>query len=75
MTRGLTQAELTSLIGLSARSNLSDYELGRRLPPLDLVTAIENALVLDSGELRRWHGRALAERANRWFDRSLSARS
>lgn len=75
MIRGLTQAEVASLIGLSARSNLSDYELGRRLPPRDLVIAIENGLSLHSGELSQRHARALVERADRWFEDSLGADS
>jgi transcriptional regulator with XRE-family HTH domain len=75
MARGCTQAELTGLIGLSARSNLSDYELGRRLPPLDLVIAIERVLELDRGDLRRWRERAPLERANYWLEKSLSATS
>lgn len=75
MARGCTQADLTGLIGLSARSNLSDYELGRRLPPLDLVIAIESVLELDPGDLRRWHEHALVERANYWLEKSLSANS
>lgn len=38
---GMSQHELTRKLGLSARSNLSDYERGRRVPPADIVLACE----------------------------------
>jgi hypothetical protein len=56
---------LTGLIGLSAHSNLADYECGRRLPPRDVVEACERALGVANHELlRRWEA-ALRERSQR----------
>ncbi|WP_415170346.1 helix-turn-helix domain-containing protein [Nocardioides sp.] len=68
MARGLSQRALLALIGLSAHSNLSDYERGRRIPPLDLVESIEEALSVTDGQLLFWWRSALAERADQWFD-------
>lgn len=62
--RGMSQRALTRLIGLSAHSNLADYETGRRLPPADIVAGCELALGVTDGSLRRLHEQALAERAS-----------
>jgi transcriptional regulator with XRE-family HTH domain len=60
---GMPQRELTSKLGLSARSNLSDYERGRRLPPADIVLACEEVFGLGNAELQELRRRALDERA------------
>ncbi len=65
MARGLSQRELAHRIGLSAHSNIVDYELGRRLPPTDIVTAVEKALRVSDHRLRRLHAQAMDERARR----------
>ena len=49
--RELSQRQLTRMIGLSAHSNLADYEAGRRVPPVDIVEACEQALGVPHGEL------------------------
>src|SRR6266566_604184 len=43
---GISQRRLTQLIGLSAHSNLGDYERGRRIPPCDIVIACERLLAV-----------------------------
>jgi hypothetical protein len=61
----MSMRALTGLIGLSAHSNLADYECGRRLPPRDVVEACERALGVANHELlRRWEA-ALRERSQR----------
>lgn len=60
---GMPQRELTSKLGLSARSNLSDYERGRRVPPPDIVVACEKIFGLHGHELQRLRRRTLDERA------------
>jgi transcriptional regulator with XRE-family HTH domain len=72
MRRGVSQEGLVRRIGLAARSNLSDYERGRRIPPLDVVIAIETELLLAPGELVAWHVAALAERASSWHQTALA---
>jgi transcriptional regulator with XRE-family HTH domain len=64
-SKGLSLRALTDLIGLSAHSNLADYECGRRLPPRDVVDACERALdVVDRNLVKRWEA-ALHERSQR----------
>jgi transcriptional regulator with XRE-family HTH domain len=64
-SQGLSMRALTDLIGLSAHSNLADYECGRRLPPRDVVDACERALnVVDRQLVKRWEA-ALHERSQR----------
>ncbi len=72
MLRGVSQRQLTQGLGLSARSNLSDYELGRRTPPRDIVVACESLLETPSGYLLRWYWEALAQRADEWFKATLA---
>jgi Helix-turn-helix len=60
---GMPQRELTRRLGLSARSNLSDYELGRRVPPQDIVLACETIFGLRGAELQRLRQQMLGERA------------
>jgi transcriptional regulator with XRE-family HTH domain len=61
--RGLSQRAFTRMLGLSAHSNLADYETARRLPPADIVTECERALNVTDGYLHRLHTQALADRA------------
>jgi transcriptional regulator with XRE-family HTH domain len=61
--RGLSQRELTRLIGLSAHSNLAEYEAGRRIPPADIVSDCERVLGVTDGHLQQLRSAALAERA------------
>src|SRR5436305_345008 len=49
--QGMSQRAFIRAIGLSAHSNLADYEAGRRLPPVDIVIACERALGITDGEL------------------------
>jgi transcriptional regulator with XRE-family HTH domain len=64
-SKGLSMRALTDLIGLSAHSNLADYECGRRLPPRDVVDACERALgVADRELVKRWEA-ALHQRSQR----------
>ena len=60
---GMAQHELTRRLGLSARSNLSDYERGRRVPPPDIILACEEIFGLREGELQRLRSRTLGDRA------------
>jgi transcriptional regulator with XRE-family HTH domain len=62
LQRGLSQRALTKSLGLSAHSNIADYESGRRIPPRDIVSACDRLLRTD-GELGRLLTRALAEKA------------
>jgi transcriptional regulator with XRE-family HTH domain len=62
--RGLSQRALVRVIGLSAHSNLSDYETGRRLPPADIVAACERALAVTDGYLQWLRVQALTDRAD-----------
>lgn len=50
---GLSQETVTRALGLSARSNLSDYERGFRLPPGDIVRQLETIFHLRKRELER----------------------
>ncbi len=63
LAQGLSQRGLARALGLSAHSNLVQYELGRRIPPGDIIAACERLLRDDSGTLRRLRAEALAERA------------
>lgn len=60
---GLSQRALVRRVGLSAHSNLVDYELGRRLPPADVVAACQRALSVEDDELLRLRSAVLAARA------------
>jgi transcriptional regulator with XRE-family HTH domain len=60
---GLSMRRMTALIGLSAHSNLADYETGRRIPPQDVVEAFERAIGVTGGELSALRRTALADRA------------
>ncbi len=60
---GLSQRELTRQIGLSAHSNLAEYEACRRIPPADIVTDLERVLGVTGGSLQDLRSAALIERA------------
>lgn len=60
--RGLSQRALTKMLGLSAHSNIADYEHGRRIPPRDIVNDCDR-LLNAGGELSAQLDRALAQRA------------
>jgi hypothetical protein len=60
---GISQRRLTRLIGLTAHSNLGDYERGRRIPPSDIVAACERLLGVQPGYLQQLRSLALRERA------------
>jgi transcriptional regulator with XRE-family HTH domain len=60
--RGLSQRALTKLLGLTAHSNIADYESGRRIPPRDIISSCDRLLETD-GDLGRLLTRALAEKA------------
>ncbi|MGV1007082.1 MAG: helix-turn-helix domain-containing protein [Dermatophilaceae bacterium] len=62
---GLSQRQLTGLLGLSAHSNLGEYERGRRVPPADIVANAESVLGLARGHLMDLRRAALSERAIR----------
>lgn len=66
MAQGMSQRGLVRLLGLRAHSNLVDYELGRRLPPADIVSACERELRVDPGALLLLHTIAMDERAREW---------
>ncbi len=65
---GLSQRQLVRLLGLSAHSNLGDYERGRRIPPGDIVDACEQLLAAEPGSLQTLRREALCERASRLCD-------
>ena len=62
---GISQRQLARLIGLSAHSNLGDYERGQRIPPGDIVVACEQLLSVEPDYLQRLRREALHERARR----------
>ena len=62
---GISQRQLARLIGLSAHSNLGDYERGQRIPPGDIVVACEQLLSVEPDYLQKLRREALCERARR----------
>jgi tetratricopeptide (TPR) repeat protein/transcriptional regulator with XRE-family HTH domain len=60
---GLSQRFVVRAVGLSAHSNLVQYELGRRIPPGDVLLALQQLFGDASGSLRRLRAEALMERA------------
>lgn len=61
---GISQRRLARLIGLSAHSNLGDYERGRRIPPGDIVVAYERLLAVEPGYFQSLRRAAMSERAS-----------
>jgi len=62
---GISQRQLARLIGLSAHSNLGDYERGQRIPPGDIIVACEQLLSVEPDYLQSLRREALSERARR----------
>jgi transcriptional regulator with XRE-family HTH domain len=62
---GISQRQLARLIGLSAHSNLGDYERGQRIPPGDIIVACEQLLAMEPDCLQALRREALCERARR----------
>lgn len=62
--QGFTLRQLAKEVGLRAHSNIADYELGRRLPPNDILIAFERLLKVPTGYLLEMRKRALVEEAN-----------
>jgi len=62
---GISQRELTQRIGLSAHSNLGEYERGSRIPPCDIILACERLFPVQPGYLQHLRRQALRERARR----------
>lgn len=60
---GISQRELTQQIGLSAHSNLGEYERGSRIPPCDIILACERLFPVQPGYLQHLRRQALRERA------------
>lgn len=60
---GISQRELTRQIGLSAHSNLGEYERGSRIPPCDIILACERLFPVQPGYLQHLRVQALRERA------------
>ena len=60
---GISQRELTHRIGLSAHSNLGEYERGSRIPPCDIILACERLFPVQPGYLQHLRVQALRERA------------
>ena len=60
---GISQRELTQRIGLSAHSNLGEYERGSRIPPCDIILACERLFPVQPGYLQHLRRQALRERA------------
>ena len=63
MGQGLSQRAFIRALGLSAHSNLVEYELGRRIPPGDIIAAYERLFGARAGSLRPMLAAALADRA------------
>lgn len=62
LERGISLRQLTRLIGLSAHSNLGEYERGSRIPPSDIVAACERLLAVPPGSLQGLRETAARER-------------
>ncbi|MET8850142.1 helix-turn-helix transcriptional regulator [Amycolatopsis sp. NPDC004625] len=75
MARGLSLRAVARQVGLAGHGTLVDYEHGRRIPPDDLVAALERVLGIDDGSLRDLRARALAERAARASTALLAPRA
>ena len=71
MRLGLSQRRVVRLLGLRAHSNLVDYELGRRLPPNDIVVACEKIFEVRPGHLVQLRRQVLQEEALQMRERAL----
>src|SRR6266508_3973952 len=63
LERGMSLRKLVRILGLTAHSNLVQYEMGRRIPPGDIITAYERIFGDSAAALARLRDRVLAERA------------
>src|SRR6266508_4382949 len=63
LERGMSLRKLVRILGLTAHSNLVQYEMGRRIPPGDIITAYERIFGDSAAALARMRDRVLAERA------------
>jgi hypothetical protein len=61
----MSRRQPARLIGMSAHSNLGDYERGQRIPPGDIVPACERVLSVEPDHLQALRREALSERARR----------
>ena len=52
-SRGYSQKQLASLLGLRIRKPISDFETGRRLPPLKVALLLEIVLSAKLSEILR----------------------
>ncbi|MGW5715023.1 helix-turn-helix domain-containing protein [Amycolatopsis sp. NPDC003865] len=64
MSRGMSLRALAKELTLSGHGTLVDYELGRRIPPANLVAGCERIFGISDGSLRNLREKALAERAD-----------
>jgi tetratricopeptide (TPR) repeat protein/transcriptional regulator with XRE-family HTH domain len=63
MGQGLSQRAFVRALGLTAHSNLVEYELGRRIPPGDIIAVYERLFGSEARSLRQLLAAALADRA------------
>ncbi|SFJ83996.1 helix-turn-helix domain-containing protein [Amycolatopsis sacchari] len=71
LARGMSLRALAKQLHLSGHGSLVDYELGRRIPPENLVEGCERVFEITDGALRNLREKALAERANVEVERLL----
>lgn len=71
MSRGMSLRALAKELNLSGHGTLVDYELGRRIPPRNLVEGCERVFQVADGALRNLREKALAERADLAAERLL----
>jgi transcriptional regulator with XRE-family HTH domain len=71
MARGMSLRALAKELNLSGHATLVDYELGRRIPPENLLEGCERVFQVSDGALRNLREKALAERANLSAERLL----
>lgn len=68
LARGMSLRALAKELHLRGHGTLVDYELGRRVPPEDLILGCERVFQISDGALRNLRDKALAERANQQAD-------
>lgn len=64
LLRGLSLRRLARLIGMTAHSGLVDYEHGLRIPPPDLMNALDRALRPPNDRLRALYRDAVGRRVD-----------
>jgi len=70
--QGLSMRDMAGPLNLAAHSAVADYESGRRLPAPDILAAYERHFRLRPGSLLALRNKALAERAGREAQVSLT---